>query len=287
MKAIIFGVRGQDGFYLSTLLEQNNVEVIGISRSHGDVSDYSFVETVIKNAQPSYIFHFAANSTTRHEALFDNHRAISGGTINILESVRLHCPSSRVFLSGSAMQFENRELPIDEGTPFAGLSPYAVARIQSVYAGRYFRDVFGLRIYVGYFFNHDSPLRSAKHINQRIVEAAQRISRGSDEKLEIGDVNARKEFNFAGDVVRAVWILVNQLDVFEAVIGSGYAYSIKEWLQYCFQKVGRNWEEFVVQAPAYTPEYSVLVSRPELIKSLGWQPNIDFYQLADLMMAPH
>jgi len=289
MKALIFGIGGQDGYYLSELLQTINIEVLGVSRSQGnwikgDVGNLAFVEALIKIHQPNYIFHFAANSTTNHSALFDNHKSISTGTLNILECVRLHCPAARVFLSGSAMQFKNEGIPIDEQTPFEASSPYSVARIQSVYAGRYYRSAFGLKVYAGYFFNHDSPLRSEKHVNQKIVSSAKRIANGSSEKLELGNIDVKKEFNYAGDVVKAVWTLINQDTVFEAIIGSGETHSIQEWVEYCFKKINRNWEDYVIINHDFTPDYKVLVSNPELIRSIGWQPTADFYMLADIMM---
>lgn len=289
MKAIIFGVNGQDGYYLTELLTLNKVEVIGVSPFDGvwikgDVADFAFVEALIKSHQPEYIFHFAANSTTHHSALFDNHKAISTGTLNILESVKNHCSSAKVFLSESAMQFKNEGLPIDEKTPFAASSAYSVVRIQSVYAGRYYRDVFGLQVYAGYFFNHDSPLRTERHVNQKIAATVKRIANGSKESLELGNIDVQKEFNYAGDIVEAVWLLVNQTAVFEAVIGSGKAYSLKDWADYCFKKVNKKWQDFVIIKKDFVPEYKILVSNPQLIKSIGWQPKIDFYQLADLMI---
>lgn len=289
MKAIIFGSNGQDGHYLSEWLKHKNIEVISVSRSNsrviGDVSDFGFVESLIKSHQPAYVFHFAANSTARHDALFENHKAISTGTINVLECVRLHAPSSRVFLSGSALQFQNVNSPIDEQTPFAATSAYSVARIHSVYASRYYRDTFGMKVYVGYFFNHDSPLRTEKHVNQKITAAVKRIGGGSAEKLELGNINIRKEFNFAGDIVEAVWILVNQDKIFEAVIGSGVAHTIQEWVDYCFTKIGKKWQEHVVINPKFVTEDSTLVCNPRLLKSLGWAPKVSFAELADMMMA--
>jgi len=286
--AMIWGAGGQDGYYLSSILAQKNIAVLPYSRSgsklKGDVSDFDFVESQVKHHKPAFIFHLAANSTTQHEALFDNHSAISTGTLNILESVKRHSPETVVFLSGSAMQLKNQGVPIDETAEFVASSPYSVARIQSVYAGRYYRDTFGLKVFVGYFFNHDSPLRTEKHVNQKIVRAVQRIMSGSTEKLEIGNINVRKEFNFAGDMMQAIWTLVNQQNVFEAVIGSGEAHSIGEWTEYCFKKAGLNWHEYVVIKDFYIPEYEVLVSKPDLIKSLGWSPGTSFFQLADLMM---
>ncbi|GAC1309811.1 MAG: GDP-mannose 4,6-dehydratase [Mucilaginibacter sp.] len=289
MISIIFGVNGQDGYYLHRILELNHHQVIGVSRSvkdgiKGDVSNYQFVTDIIKLYKPDYIFHLAANSTTQHHALFENHETISTGTLNILEAVRLHCPAAKVFLSGSAMQFKNEGLPINEQTPFEAKSPYSISRIQSVYAGRYYRNMFGLKVYVGYFFNHDSPFRGENHVNQKIVKAVQRIAQGSDELLVLGNIDVKKEFNFAGDCMEAVWTLVNQNALFEAVIGSGKAYSIKDWLIGCFDKIGKNWLDFVQIKQDFVPEYQVLVCSPQLINSLGWQPKVDFLQLIDLMI---
>jgi len=287
-RAIIFGSNGQDGYYLNQLLNNINVKVINVSRRNsaitGNVSDYDFVHKIVKENPADYIFHFAAQSSTRHDLLFENHETISTGTINILESVRLHSPSSRVFISGSAMQFKNEGKPIDETTAFEASSPYSVARIQSVYAARYYMKKFGLKIFIGYFFNHDSPLRSEHHVNQKIIRAVQRIASGSKEKLIIGNIDVQKEFNYAGDTVAAVWKLISQDTISEAVIGSGKAYSIKKWVDYCFSLKGLQWQEHIELQNNYTPEYSILVSNPELIKKTGWKPQIDFYQLANMMM---
>ncbi len=286
--AIIFGANGQDGFFLSILLKKKGIKVINISRKNsdvcGDVSDYAFVEDQIKKNQADYIFHLAANSTTRHDVLFENHETISTGTLNILEAVRLHSIKSKIFLSGSAMQFENEGLPITEATDFDGNSPYSIARIQSVYAARYYQKSFGLKVYVGYFFNHDSPLRTEHHVNQKIVRAVQRIAQGSKELLILGNIDVRKEFNYAGDMVEAIWILINQDSIFEVVIGCGKAYSIKDWVKYCFEKVNLHWEDHVKLEQNYIPEYKILVSSPEKLMSLGWTPAVDFYQLANMMM---
>ena len=172
-KVIIFGFSGQDGYYLGQFLKNKKIEFIGVSRNirnvKGDVGDFEFVKEIIERNKPTHIFHFAANSTTKHQALFENHKSISTGTLNILEAVRLFSPNTKVFISGSAMQFENKGLPIDEKTPFSPSSAYSVSRIDSVFSSRYYREEFGLKIYIGYFFNHDSPLRSEMHINQKIV----------------------------------------------------------------------------------------------------------------------
>lgn len=225
MQVLIFGVSGQDGYYMRKLCEANGIEVVGISRSEGDwfkgdVFDYEFVRQLVSTHKPDYIFDFAANSTTRHDVLFENHQTISTGTLNILESVKCHSPSTKVFLSGSALQFLNNDNPITEIDPFSATSAYSVERIYTTYLGRYYRSL-GLKVYIGYFFHHDSPKRSERHLNMFVIKSLLAIKKGTKDFMEIGNFNIVKEFNFAGDVVNAVWTLVNQDNVFEAVIGSG------------------------------------------------------------------
>ena len=185
------------------------------------------------------------------------------------------------------MQFRNDGTAIDDQSPFEARSPYSIARIHSVYAGRYYRSKFGLQVYCGYLFNHDSSLRSEQHVNQKVVLAVRRIANGSEEKLSLGDVNVEKEFNYADDIVNAIWMMVNQNNVYELVIGSGEAHSLKEWVQYCFKRIDKNWEDYVTPQPGYEAEYNRLVSDPAKIISLGWKPKVDFYHLADLMLVDH
>jgi GDPmannose 4,6-dehydratase len=288
VKAIIFGVTGQDGLYLKSLLLSKGIEVIGVARTSGDVigdiSDFEFVQSLVKDTCPHYLFHFAANSTTRHSAIFENHNVISTGTINVLEAVRLHSPKTRVFLSGSAMQFQNDGEPISESTPFEGSSPYSVARIQSVYMARYYQKRFFLKVYVGYFFNHDSCFRTENHVNQKIAAAARRIKEGSMERLQLGNIQVKKEFNFAGDIVEAVWAIVNQEKIFELIIGSGVSYTIQEWLECCFGKIGKDWRSYVDIIEEYIPEYNILVSDPKILKNLGWRPKVCFEALVEKMV---
>lgn len=288
MKAIIFGASGQDAYYLSGLLEASGIEVIGVSRYKGNyitgtITDRDFVTTLIAGHQPHYIFHLAANSTTRHDALFENHETISTGTLNVLEAVYSYSRHSRVFLSGSGLQFVNKGQPISETDEFDASSPYCIARIQSVYAARYYRRL-GVKVYVGYFFNHDSPRRSERHVNQKVVAAAVRIASGSKEQLTIGDIAVKKEFTFAGDIAKAIITLVNNEGIFEAIIGSGKAYSIEEWLDLCFRYFGLAWQEHTVIQEGFKSEYDMLVSNPQRIYSLGWEPKISISELAAMMI---
>ncbi|MEG4005490.1 GDP-mannose 4,6-dehydratase [Microcoleus sp. Pol11C1] len=287
MNALIFGANGQDGYYLSELCKSKGIKPTGLSRSgdwiRGDVSDCEQVEEFVKEYKPTYIFHLAAKSTTRHDALFENHAAISTGTLNILEAVYKHSPTSKVFITGSGVQFYNDGNPISEDTAFEASSAYAVARIQSVYAARYYRSL-GIKAYVGYLFHHESPLRKPNHVSQKIVLAAKQILRGADEKLQIGDISVEKEWTFAGDVAQGIMTLIEQDNIFEAAIGSGKTHSIKDWIEVCFSHLGLDWTRYVEPAENFQSEYKRLVSNPALMHSLHWQPNIDLRQLAVMMI---
>jgi GDPmannose 4,6-dehydratase len=287
MIAIIFGANGQDGFYLTKLLQQQGCNVIGISRNNDllqcDITSYPAVSKLIEEYTPDFIFHLAANSTTRHDALFENHATISTGTFNLLEAVKNFSPQTKVFISGSGLQFVNHDVPIKETDLFEARDAYSVSRIHSVYAARYYRRL-GLKVYVGYFFNHDSPRRTERHMAMKISAAIKRIAAGSHEKLEIGDINVIKEWTYAGDVVKGIWTLVNQDTIMEANIGSGIGYSIQQWLEVSFKLIGKDWKEFVTIKPGFSSEYKQLVSDSSLMCSLGWKPELSFEQLAQMML---
>ena len=287
--ALIFGASGQDAHYLAQHCAAAGIAPVGVSRSAGgdwivgDVARRNQVEALVREHRPHYIFHLAANSTTRHDALFENHETISTGALNVLEAARTLAPEARVFLSGSGLQFRNEGRPIAETDPFEASSPYSVARVQSVYAARYYRRL-GVRAYVGYLFHHDSPRRGAKHVSQLIAQAARRIAAGSGETLEWGDVSVRKEWAFAGDIAAGMLALVGQENVWEACIGTGEAYSIEQWLTQCFGLAGLDWKAHVRLKSGFRAEYPVLVSNPSTIRSLGWSPRVDLPALAAMMM---
>ena len=283
--AIIFGINGQDGFYLSVLLQKMEYKVIGISRtdSNTDLTNFESVGELVKKTTPNLIFHLAANSTTRHDALFENHATISTGTFNILEAVKIYSPQTKVFISGSGLQFVNTEKPIKESDSFEARDPYSVSRIQSVYAARYYRKL-GLKVYVGYFFNHDSPRRTERHMAKKITEAVKRIANGSNEKLEIGDISVIKEWTYAGDIVEGILTLVLQDNIYEANISSGIGHSIEEWLNVCFLSIDKKWQDHIILKNNFSPEYKMLVSDPSIITSLGWSPKVSFDELAKMMI---
>lgn len=288
MKAIIIGVNCQDGFYLRKLLSNKQIEVIGVSRSLGDwiqgsVSDRNFIENLIRHHQPDYIFNFAAISSVRHEVTIENHEIISSGSLYILESVDKYSKHTKVFLSGSALQFKNTGDPINENTPFDATSSYSVERIYTTFLARYYRDR-GIHVSVGFLFNHESPLRADHFISSYVVSGVKKITQGLADKLQIGDLSVRREWNFAGDFARAIYTLMQQDRVFEAVIGSGISYTIKDWVEICFSYHSLDWRDYVVSKENYNADYKCLVSDPKLIFSLGYRPEYDINDLAELMM---
>lgn len=287
MKALIFGANGQDGHYLARSFRADGIEPVEVDRTGdmitGDVADMAFVTGLIRDHRPAFIIHLAAVSTTRHDALFANHAAISTGTLNILEAVHRASLPARILLCGSGVQFRNDGTPITETTPFEASSAYAVARIQSVYAARYYRTL-GIHACVAYLFHHESPRRPEDHVSQRIVRAVQRIRDGSRETLEIGDPRVAKEWTFAGDVVNGMRVLLNQTTLYEAVIGSGETHTIQEWIEACCAIAGIDPARHVRTTPGFTAEYATLRSNPALLRSLGWRPAVSFHELAAMMM---
>ena len=285
--AIIFGANGQDGYYLNELLKEKGIKVTGISRTGNwirtDISNYDEVLAIIKNTKPDYIFHLAANSTTQHYAIYENHATISTGSLNILEAVKQVSPQTKVFLSGSGLQFKNTGNPIKETDEFEASSIYSVSRIQSLYAARYYRSL-GVNTYFGYFFNHESPMRPERHMSKKIACAVKRIAAGSNERIEIGDISVKKEWTYAGDIVNGIFTLVEQDKISEANIASGLAYSIEEWLEQCFGLINKDWRDYVTQKNDFVSEYRVLVADPSRIHSLGWKPEVSFSALAKMMV---
>jgi len=144
----------------------------------------------------------------------------------------------------------------------------------------------GIKAYVGYLFHHESPLRKPDHLCKMIAETVKRIRQGSHERIRLGDISVRKEAAFAGDIVEGIFTLVSQDTVFEAAIGTGEAYSIQDWLEICFKKIGKDWRDYVdVASDGFKPEYHTLVSDPTTIRSLGWTPKVGFDALAEMMLS--
>ena len=288
---VILGASGQDGHYLTALHRERGDRVLGFSVPPGpgvselDISDRAAVTEIVRANRPAVIYQLAAASTTRHDALWATHDSITTGTLAVLEAAFAHCPDARVVTIGSGLQFENRGQPIRETDPFAATSPYAVARIHSAYAARYYRSR-GLRAYVAYLFHHESPLRPLSHLSARICHDVAAIARGdANGVLEVGDLSVEKEWGYAGDVAAALATLAAQDDAFEAVVGTGHAYSVATWVERCFAHVGLSSEGRVRGIPGFKAEYPRIVSAPDTLRGLGWTPKVGLDALVAMMMA--
>ena len=286
--AIIFGANGQDGYYLRQLLEARKVSVKSISRSEGkwikgDVGDRDLVRSIIALDKPSMVFHLAANSSVSHELLWEHQNTILRGTLNILESAYEYSPGTKVFITGSGLQFENKGEPIKVSDPFFAGDCYSLARIQSVYAARYYREK-GLSVKVGYLFHHDSPYRKARHLNRMIVDAALSVKNKIPAELEIADISIEKEFGYAGDIAKGILQLMMQEDIQEACIGTGKAWPIEKWLDICFSLAGADWKNHVKAKKDFVPAFKRLVADPADMLRIGWKPEVDIETLANMMM---
>lgn len=286
--AIIFGANGQDGYYLRQLLEASKIRVRSVSRSEGswtrgDVGDRELVRSLIQSDMPDMIFHLAANSSVSHELLWEHQHTILKGTLNILECVYEFSPRSAVFITGSGLQFENKGEPIKATDPFFAGDCYSMARIQSVYAARYYREK-GMTVKTGYLFHHDSPFRKARHLNRMIVDAAQAVKKGKKTELEIGDITVEKEFGYAGDIAKGIFQLMQQNELQEACIGTGKAWPVEKWLDTCFSLAGANWKDHVNIGTDFIPSFKRLVADPSDMEKIGWKAEVDIETLANLMM---
>lgn len=288
-KAVIFGGGGQDGFYLTELLRSRNYHVICTARGRQniincDVSDFVSVHSLLTTHQPSFIYNFAAKSTTSHEAVFANQKAIVDGTLNILESARIVCPHARIFITGSALQFENNGQGIHEEFPLVNSSIYATQRNCSLQLARLYRKEFGLLVYFGYLFHHDSPFRSDNHIASKIINYGVAIKKNKIGSIELLNPLFEKEWTFSGDTMEAVQMLMEQETIFEAVIGSGNPFSIKDWGVLCFDMLGLQFEKHLNYSNQNNWRHERIFCQPRLIYSLGWSPKVGFRELAQLML---
>lgn len=280
MKALIFGIGGQDGHYLHKLCEERGIECPAI---RWDVSVMTDVGTAIAGWKPDFVFQLAADSNTQHGSPFPNHAAISTGTLNVLEACRKYAPRAKIFIAGSALARVSYG-SLGDATIDAPASPYALARIHAALAARYYRRNHGLQTYVGYLYHHESPRRPLEQLSQLIARAAR-----ENTAIRLGFLDVVKEWTFAGDTVRAMLDLVSQDDVHETEIGSGVGHSVREYAEACAVAADLSPADFlshVTEIPGFKPEYRHLVAPPSApIFSLGWRPKVSFEALAAMMVS--
>ncbi len=308
-KALITGITGQDGSYLAEHLLAKGYEVIGVVRrtSHhsyeriehliprvqivaADLLDQHSLTMVIQDAQPDEVYNLAAQSfvqTSFGQPVLTGE--ITGlGVTRILEAVRLVCPKARFYQASSSEMFGKvTETPQRESTPFYPRSPYGVAKLYGHWITVNYRESYGLYAVSGILFNHESPRRGIEFVTRKVTDAVARIKLGLATELRMGNLDAKRDWGFAGDYVDAMWRMLQPSTPQDYVVGTGATHSVQELVQVAFDHVGLDWRKHVVVDPKfYRPaEVDLLIADPGRIRAeLGWQPTVSFEGLVKMMV---
>jgi GDPmannose 4,6-dehydratase len=320
-KALITGITGQDGSYLAELLLSKGYAVHGVIRRsstfntdridhlyidphhtdarlflhHADMSDASALRHVLEKVAPDEIYNLAAQSHVRvsfEEPGYTTDVAALG-TLRLLDAMREFCEHSghevRFYQAGSSEMFGASPPPQSEATPFYPRSPYAIAKVAAHWFCINYREAYELHISNGILFNHESPRRGETFVTRKITRAVGRIKTGAQDKLYLGNLDAFRDWGFAGDYVEAMWLMLQQDKPDDYVIGSGEAHSVREFLDSAFGAAGLDWHDFVEIDPRYFRPTEVDYLHADASKAraaLGWQPRTSFADLVT-MMATH
>ncbi len=308
--ALITGITGQDGSYLAELLLSKGYRVVGMARRastvtyeriehllddiiviQGDLTDQGSLLSIFEEHQPTEVYNLAAQSfvptSWNQPALTGDVTAL--GVTRMLEAVRFANSKIRFYQASSSEMFGKVvEVPQREGTPFYPRSPYGVAKVYGHWITVNYRESFGLFAVSGILFNHESPRRGLEFVTRKISDGAARIKLGLSKELRLGNLEARRDWGFAGDYVKAMWLMLQQDKPDNFVIGSGETHSVREFCDVAFTHVGLDYRDFVVQDQRfYRPaEVDLLVSDPSRARSeLGWEPGVRFKDLVEMMVA--
>jgi GDPmannose 4,6-dehydratase len=307
--ALITGVTGQDGSYLAELLLEKGYRVIGVVRrtSHdsyerighlldrieilpADLLDQHSLTSVIRDAQPNEVYNLAAQSfvpTSWNQPVLTGEFTALGVT-RLLEAVRLVCPEARVYQASSSEMFGKVvETPQRETTPFYPRSPYGVAKVYGHWITVNYRESYGLYAVSGILFNHESPRRGLEFVTRKVTHGVARIAKGQAKELRLGNLDARRDWGFAGDYVDAMWRMLQQPKPADYVIGTGVMHSVRELCEIAFEHAGLNWKKHVVLDEAFVrpAEVDTLHADPSRAKrELKWSPKVDFASLVRMMV---
>jgi len=307
--AFITGITGQDGSYLAELLLSKGYKVYGMVRrasvdkferiSHimdkveliqGDLLDQYSLISALKKAQPTEVYNLAAQSfvptSWAQPVLTSEFTAI--GVTRMLESIRLVDPKIRFYqASSSEMYGKVLEVPQSEVTPFYPRSPYGVAKVYGHYITVNYRESYDLFAVSGILFNHESPRRGLEFVTRKVTDGVARIKVGLSSELRLGNLDARRDWGFAGDYVEAMWLMLQQDTPDDYVIATGETHTVKELVQVAFDHAGLDWEKHVKLDPAFIrpAEVDLLIGDPtKAKKKLGWTPKVSFEQLVKMMV---
>jgi GDPmannose 4,6-dehydratase len=307
--ALITGITGQDGSYLAEFLLEQGYEVHGMVRRasvdkyeriahimnkvnliQGDLLDQYSLIAVLKECKPSEVYNLAAQSfvptSWAQPVLTSEFTAI--GVTRMLESIRLVDPSMRFYqASSSEMYGKVRETPQTELTPFYPRSPYGVAKVYGHYITVNYRESYDLFAVSGILFNHESPRRGLEFVTRKVTDGVARIKLGIAKELRLGNLDARRDWGFAGDYVRAMWLMLQQNTPDDYVIATGETRTVRELVQVAFERAGLDWQQYVKidQAFMRPAEVDLLVGSPEkATKQLGWKPEVSFEEMIHMMV---
>ncbi len=317
-RALISGITGQDGSFLAELLLAKGYEVHGVVRRastfnterldsiyadphekraklflhYGDVADGGGFRRILEKAQPGEVYNLAAQSHVR--VSFDQAEytadVVATGTLRILEAVRDYAGSGRpvrLYQAGSSEMFGAAPPPQSEATPFYPRSPYGVSKVAAHWYAVNYREAYDLYISNGILFNHESPRRGETFVTRKITRALARIKLGLQEKLYIGNLDARRDWGYAGDYVEAMWLMLQQPEPGDFVISTGESHSVREFLELAGDLCGVDWKRHVETDPRYfrpTEVDFLLGDSSKARRVLGWKPRVSFRDLVRMMV---
>ncbi len=308
-RALITGITGQDGSYLAEFLLSKGYEVYGMVRRtstvryeriqniqhqlnliQGDMGDLSSLITAISTVEPDEVYNLAAQSfvpTSWNQPVFTGD--ITGlGVTRLLEAVRTVNPGIRYYQASSSEMFGKvREVPQAETTPFYPRSPYGVAKVYGHWITVNYRESYDMFTCSGILFNHESPRRGMEFVTRKVTYHAAKIKLEMANEIRIGNLDSKRDWGYAGDYVRAMWLMLQQDQPDDFVIATGETHSVERLLEVAFGHVGLNWRDYAVQDEAFMrpAEVDLLVGDPAKAKRLlGWQPDVSFEELIGMMV---
>lgn len=313
--ALITGITGQDGSYLAEFLLAKGYTVHGIIRRsssfnteridhlyqdphernpklrlvYGDLNDASSLNRIIRTVQPAEIYHLGAQSHVRVSFDVPEYTGeITGmGTVRLLDAIREAGVKTRFYNASSSEMFGNAPAPQNESTPFQPRSPYAAAKVYAHWMTVNYRDGYNLFACNGILFNHESPRRGETFVSRKITKAAARIKLGIQEKLFLGNLDARRDWGYAGDYVEAMWLMLQQDKPDDYVVATGETHSVRDFLNEAFGHLDLDWKKYVEIDPRYYRPTEVDLLQGDAAKAkstLGWQPQIHFKELVGMMI---
>lgn len=307
--AIITGVTGQDGSYLAELLLEKGYHVYGIKRRtsdlhygncehlkkeidfiYADMTDESSLITAVQKAKPDEVYNLAAQSFVQtsweQPILTANIDAI--GVTNILEAIRIVKPDTRFYQASTSEMFGKvQAIPQTESTPFYPRSPYGIAKLYGHWMTVNYRESYDMFACSGILFNHESPRRGLEFVTRKVTDAAVRIKLGLQMELRMGNLDSKRDWGFAGDYVKAMYLMLQQDTPDDYVISTGETHSIKELLEEAFGALDLNFEDYVVIDPLFVrpAEVDLLLGSPAKAKEkMGWEPAVTFKGLIQMMV---